>query len=87
MKFHDVYQLQIRKICLFEDLLYIMAESRKSPKKSQKTGKALKKISGKPEKAKILYNRKYSRAGNFREFREYGEIREIFLHANIIRIK
>ena len=28
----------------------------------------------------ILYNSKYSRAGNFREFRKY---REIFLHANI----
>ena len=29
----------------------------------------------------LLYNRKYSRAGNFREFRE---IREVFLHTNII---
>ncbi len=32
---------------------------------------------------KILYNSKYSHAGNFREFREYCEIHEIFLATNI----
>ncbi len=31
----------------------------------------------------VLYNRKYSHAGNFREFREYREIHENFLLANI----
>ena len=31
----------------------------------------------------VLYNRKYSRAGNFREFREYRDICENFLLANI----
>ncbi len=32
----------------------------------------------------VLYNTKYSRAGNFRDFREFPRIRENFLHANII---
>ena len=32
----------------------------------------------------LLYNRKYSHAGNFRDFREFPRIRENFLHANII---
>ena len=31
----------------------------------------------------VLYNSNYSRAGNFREFRDNHEICEIFLHANI----
>ncbi len=32
----------------------------------------------------VLYNRKYSRAGNFQDFCEFPRIRENFLHANII---
>ncbi len=35
----------------------------------------------------LLYNSKYSRAGNFREFREYRKIREMFLLANITIIQ
>ena len=37
-----------------------------------------------PAKIQVLYNSKYSRAGKFREYRE---IREIFLLTNIICIK